>query len=186
MRNLSVFNNVSLDGFFTGPKGELDWAHTKDQDPEWSAFIAENSNSESPLLFGRITYEMMAGYWPTPMAKQNMPELSARMNALPKIVFSRTMTQATWNNTRLIKGDLAKEVRKLKAEPGADMVILGSGSMVSQLAQEGLIDGYQMVLTPVVIGKGRTMFEGLKQNLELKLKKTRSFGNGNIVLWYEP
>jgi dihydrofolate reductase len=108
------------------------------------------------------------------------------MNKMPKIVFSRTMDKASWSNTRLVKGDPAAEVRTMKKEAGSDMVILGSGSIVSQLAQEGLIDEYQIAVVPVVLGKGRTMFDDVKEKLNLKLTKTRAFGNGNVVLWYEP
>ena len=108
------------------------------------------------------------------------------MNNLPKVVFSRTLDKASWNNTKLVKGDLAAEIRKMKKEPGEDMAILGSGSIVSQLAQEGVIDEYQVVVNPVVLGKGRTMFDGIKEKLTLKLTKTRTFGNGNVLLTYAP
>jgi len=96
------------------------------------------------------------------------------------------LDKASWNNTKLVKGDLAAEIRRMKKEPGEDLVILGSGSIVSQLAQEGLIDAYQVVVNPIVLGKGRTMFEGIKDRLNLKLTKTRTFGNGNVFLSYEP
>jgi len=101
-------------------------------------------------------------------------------------VFSRTMDKASWNNTKLVKGDLAAEVRMLKQESGVGMVILGSGSIVSQLAQAGLIDSYQFVVNPIILGKGRTMFDGVKDKLNLKLTKTRAFGNGNVFVSYEP
>lgn len=104
---------------------------------------------------------------------------------MPKVVFSRTLDQVSWNNTKLVKGDLPGEVRKMKEEPGDGMVILGSGSIVSQLTQQGLIDEYQVVVNPIVLGKGRTMFEGVKEKLTLRLTKTRAFGNGNVFLCYE-
>jgi dihydrofolate reductase len=128
----------------------------------------------------------MASYWPTPLAKQNMPAVAEGMNRMPKTVFSRTLDKVTWNNTKLLKGDLATEVRKLKNEPGPDIVILGSGSIVSQLAQEGLIDEFQIVVNPIILGKGRTMFDGVKETVTLKLVKSRVFGNGNVVQDYEP
>ena len=127
---------------------------------------------------------MMASFWPTPEAKKAYPIVADRMNALPKIVFSRTLDKVSWNNTGLLKGDLAGEVRKLKNQPGESMVILGSGSIVSQLAPAGLIDEYQFVVVPVALGKGRTMFEGIKEKQSLKLTGTRSFGNGNVFLTY--
>ena len=186
MRKLGVFNNVTLDGYFTDKNNDMSWAHKDPGDAEWNAFTAENASGEGMLLFGRITYDLMAGFWPTPLAAQLMPEVAEGMNSMPKIVFSRTMDKATWKNTTLVKDDLSAAVRKLKNHPGPDMVILGSGSIVSQLAREGLIDEYQFVVTPVVLGGGRTMFEGLKEKLNLKLTKTRIFGNGNILLCYEP
>ena len=184
MRKLAAFNQVSLDGYFVGANGDISWAHR--HDAEFKAFVAENAKGGGLLVFGRMTYELMASYWPTPVAIENDPLVAERMNHLPKLVFSRTLDKASWNNTTLVKGDLATEIRKVKNEPGSDMTILGSGSIVSQLAQEGLIDEYQLVVIPVVLGKGRTMFEGITEKLTLKLAKTRTFGNGNVLLCYEP
>jgi dihydrofolate reductase len=184
MRKLAVFNNVTLDGYFVTMNGDMSWAHK--QDAEWNAFVQANASGGGELLFGRITYEMMASYWPTPHAIKNFPVVAEGMNNLPKAVFSRTLDRASWSNTKLVKGDLAAEVRKMKKQPGKDMVILGSGSIVSQLAQEGLIDEYQVAVNPIVLGKGRTMFDGVKDKLTLKLTKTRPFANGSVVLCYEP
>jgi dihydrofolate reductase len=128
----------------------------------------------------------MASYWPTPQAMQNDPVVAERMNNLPKVVFSRTLDKASWNNTRLVKGDMPAAVRKLKQEPGEGMAILGSGSVVSQLAQASLIDEYQIVVNPVVLGEGKTLFAGIKEKLNLKLTRTRTFANGNALLCYEP
>lgn len=183
MRKLVVFNSVTLDGYFTGENGDLSWAHA--QDPEWNAFVAENAKGNGTLLFGRKTYQMMASFWPTPAAAASFPEVAKGMNNLPKVVFSRTLDQASWNNTKLVKGDLAAEVRKLKNEPGDGITILGSGTIVAQLAGKGLIDEYQLVMVPVVLGEGRTMFEGLKGKLPLKLNSTRKFKNGNVLMCYE-
>jgi dihydrofolate reductase len=119
------------------------------------------------------------------MATQNMPTVAEAMNKQPKVVFSRTMNEAKWNNTRLISGDLATEARKLKEESGDDIVIMGSGNLISQLAKLKMIDEYQIALTPVVIGKGKSMFDGVNKT-NLKLTKSRAFGNGTVVLWYEP
>lgn len=186
MRKLVVFNSVTLDGYFSGPGGDISWAHKGDEDAEWNAFVAGNAGAGGMLLFGRITYELMASFWPTADAKKNYPDVAEGMNNLPKVVFSRTLDKASWQGTRLVKGDLAGEVRTMKKEPGPDMVILGSGSIVSQLAQEGLIDEYQAVVNPVVLGKGRTMFDGVKGKLALKLTTTRTFANGNVLLCYAP
>ena len=184
MRKLVVFNHVTLDGYFVDMNGDMSWAHKNDA--EWKTFAEGNAKADGPLLFGRITYELMASYWPTPLASKNDPVLAERMNNLPKVVFSRTLDKASWNNTKLVKGDMAAEIRKMKKEPGEGMAILGSGSIVSQLAQEGLIDEYQIVVNPIVLGKGRTMFDGIKRKLTLKLASTRAFGNGNVFLRYEP
>jgi len=186
MRKLVVFNHVSLDGYFVDANGDMSWAKADHNDPEWGAFVAENASGEGTLLFGRVTYELMTRYWPTPMANKNDPALAERMNKLPKVVFSRTLDKPSWNNTKLVKGDLVSEIRKMKQEPGEGMVILGSGSVVSQLATHRLIDEYQMVMNPVVLGKGRTMFDGVKEKLNLKLAKTRTFRNGNAYLCYQP
>ena len=184
MRKLVVFNMVSLDGFFVDGQGDMSWAHKNDA--EWNAFVNENASGNGVLVFGRITYELMASYWPTPMALQNSPVVAKGMNDMPKIVFSRTLDDASWSNTKLVKGDLAAEMRKLKKEPGPNMVILGSGSIVSQLAQQNLIDEYQIALSPIVLGHGRTMFEGVQEKLNLKLTKSRTFGNGTVFACYQP
>ncbi len=184
MRKLSVFNSVTVDGYFTGTDGDMSWAHN--DDPEWNAFVEENAGGGGVLVFGKITYEMMASFWPTPFALQSYPLVAKQMNDAEKIVFSRTLDSVSWSNTKLLKGDLASEVRKLKAESGDDLVILGSGSIVKQLTDTALIDEYQIVVDPVVLGAGRTMFEGIKNKLKLKQIKTRTFQNGNVLLCYGP
>ncbi|HTL06010.1 MAG TPA: dihydrofolate reductase family protein [Gemmatimonadales bacterium] len=187
MRRLTVFNQITLDGYFTGENGDLSWAHTRDdQDAEWQEFIAGNAKGGGTLVFGRVTYDLMAGYWPTPEAAKQDPVVAKQMNALPKIVFSRSLERADWNNTRVIHGDPAGEIRKLKQEPGKDLVIFGSGKIIAQLAPEGLIDEYQLVVKPVVLGKGRTMFDGVERQLELTRTSERSFKNGRVLLCYQP
>lgn len=189
MARLVVYNSISLDGYFTGPDGDLSWAYEGSDDAEWNAFVAENAQggneSGGRLLFGRVTYEMMASYWPTPAAAEAHPTVADGMNRMPKIVFSRTLKEASWANSRLLSGPLAAEVVRLKNEPG-DMVIFGSGTIVSALASEGLIDEYQIVVCPVALGKGRTMFEAVKASVPLKLARSRTFGNGKVFLSYEP
>jgi len=186
MPKLSVFNHVSLDGYFVDQNGSMMWAKGGNQDSEWNEFVAQNASGEGTLVFGRVTYELMNSYWPTPLAKQHDPAVAERMNQLQKIVFSRTLNQASWNNTKLLKGDPAAEIRKMKKEPGRDMVILGSGRIVAQLAQERLIDEYQFVVNAVILGKGRTMFDGVTDKRDLKLTRSRAFHNGNVFLCYEP
>lgn len=186
MRKLIVFNHVTLDGYFVGLNGNLSWAYAGNDDEEFSAFVAENASGDGQLLFGRVTYDLMASYWPTPIADQHDPIVAKKMNSASKIVFSRTMDQASWNNTKLVKGDLVSEIRKMKNEAGPGMVILGSGTIVAQLASEGLIDEYQMVVDPVALGKGRTMFDGIPAMLTLKLIKSRTFKNGKVYLCFAP
>ena len=186
MRRLSVFNNVSLDGYFTGPDGDLSWAKRNSDDAEWNGFVAGNARGGGCLIFGRVTYELMIRYWPTPIAKQNDPVVAERMNSLPKLVFSRTLSEASWNNTRLVRGGLTEEIRRLKSESGPDMVILGSGRIVSRLAAENLIDEFQLAVNPVILGRGRTMFEGLERPVSLKTTAARHFANGIVFLSYAP
>lgn len=183
MRKVNVFNNVSLDGFFTDAKGDMSWAHK--QDEEWNAFASANASGNGELLFGRVTYNMMAAFWPTPQAAKMLPKVAAGMNAMRKTVFSRTLDTVSWQNTILMKGDLVTEVRRLKQQPGPDIVIMGSGSIVSQLTQARLIDEYQLVLNPIVVGRGRSLFETVVDKVSLTLTKTQSFRNGNVVMWYE-
>jgi len=128
----------------------------------------------------------MASYWPTPQASKNDPVVAEGMNRLLKFVFSRTLDKVSWSNTKLLKGDLATEVRRLKQESRENIAILGSGSLVAQLAPQGLIDEFQVMVNPVILGAGRTMFDGMKDKLAVKLIKTRAFGNGNVLLSYAP
>lgn len=186
MRRLIAFNHITLDGCFVDANNSMSWAKAGNDDPEFAAFVAHNASGGGELVFGRVTYQMMASYWPTPIADQHMPEVAKGMNAAPKIVFSRTLTAATWNNTRLLNGDLAEEVRKLKREPGPDMCILGSGAIIAQLAAVALIDEFQVIMDPVALGAGRSMFAGLPLPLQFHLTKSRVFRNGKIFLAYEP
>jgi dihydrofolate reductase len=186
MQRLVVFNSVSVDGYFVDANSDMSWAKNPKPDAEWDAYVADNASGGGTLLFGRVTYELMASYWPTPAAMKNDPIVAEGMNTLSKVVFSRTLDHASWQNARLVNGDIAAEVRRMKAEPGDGMAILGSGSIVSQLAQAGVIDEYQFVVVPVVLGAGRTLFDGIRGKLALKLIKTRAFTNGNVLLCYEP
>ena len=185
MRRLTVFNNVSVDGYFVDAQGRMDFAYRGSDDPEWNEFVSGNASGEGALLFGRVTYEMMAGFWPTPQATATMPTVAEGMNRMAKYVVSRTMRDASWNNTTVLKGELVSSVRALKQSAGPDVVILGSGSVVAQLAPAGLIDEYQLVVKPVVLGAGRTMFDGLPAPVSLAPTRTRAFANGSILLCYE-
>jgi dihydrofolate reductase len=141
--------------------------------------------SGSTPLFGRKTYELMKSYWPTDEAKRRMPEVAAGMEAMEKVVFSRSLNEPGWKNARIVKGDVANEVKKLKDGTGNPMLIMGSGSIVSLLTKERLIDSYTMVIWPIVLGAGRTMFEGVEGIVDLKKVDEKTFANGNIVATYE-
>jgi dihydrofolate reductase len=186
MRTLTVFNNVSLDGDFTDAKSDMSWAHRAPDDHEWNTFVNGNAEGGDTLLFGRVTYDMMASWWPTPMAAQMMPVVAARMIAMRKIVVTHATTPLSWENSTRLEGDLVDGVRALKAEDGGGIAIMGSGSIVAPLMQAGLIDTVQVVVTPVLLGSGRTMFDGLSGNLRLTLTQSRTFANGNVFLSYAP
>lgn len=183
MRKIISFNMVTLDGFFEGPNREIDWHNV---DGEFNEFAIQQTGAFEVLLFGRVTYQMMASYWPTPQAIKNDPIVAGIMNRLPKIVFSKTLDKAEWNNTRLIKDHIAEEILKLKQQPGKDMAVFGSANLLSALMQMDLIDEHRLMVNPVVLGKGHPLFKSTKDILRLKLIQTRTFGNGNVLLCYQP
>ncbi len=183
MRKIFVSEMVSVDGFFAGPKGEIDWHNV---DAEFNEYAIDMLDSVDLLMFGRVTYELMAGYWPGPEATRDDPRVAARMNALPKLVFSRTLDRAAWANTGLAPDILAGEILEMKKRAGKDMAIFGSGTVVSRFAQLGLIDEYRLLVNPVVLGSGKPLIRGLGQRLHLHLLRSRTFGNGNVLLCYAP
>ncbi|OPY47045.1 MAG: hypothetical protein A4E47_00379 [Methanosaeta sp. PtaU1.Bin028] len=127
----------------------------------------------------------MAGYWQSAEAISSDPIVAERMNNLPKIVFSRRLDRAQWQNTRLVKGDVENVVKRIKSQPGKDMAILGSGSIVSAFAAAGLIDEYSIIVNPVVLGAGRSIFQGIRDRLHLRLLRTRTFdSSGSVLLHY--
>ena len=178
MRKLIVSNLMSLDGFFEGLNHELDWFV---RDEEFFAYAREMLRAVDTIIFGRVTYQHMAAYWPS-AAKD---EIADAMNHLPKIVFSKTLDKAEWNNSRLVKADAAEEISKLKQQPGKDMVILGSAMLASALLQKGLIDEYRVILTPILIGAGYPLFKGIHSRIRLKLTRTKLLSSGVAVLYYQ-
>jgi dihydrofolate reductase len=179
MRKLIVWNMVTLDGYFEGPKPwEIDW-HDDAWGEELKRFSLDQLQEVGALLFGRKTYEGMAGYWPT--AKGETAEL---MNSLPKAVFSHTLETAEWSNTRLVKGSAEEEVARLKQEPGKDLFIFGSADLTGSLAQQGLIDEYRIGLNPLVLGGGTPMFKPSAERLRLKLLEARPLQSGVVLLRY--
>ncbi|AFY00025.1 dihydrofolate reductase family protein [Bdellovibrio bacteriovorus] len=186
MRTITVFNSVSMDGYFADKNSDMSWAHNQEQDDEFTAFVAGNAKGGGALLFGRKTFEMMASFWPTSAAKEAMPEIAEGMNRMKKYVVSRSLNEVTWENSELIKGDLISEIKKLKKQNGPDIAILGSGNLVAQLAEANLVDEYSVVVLPLILGSGRSQFDGLKSRRDLKLVECRSFKNGNVFLRYRP
>jgi dihydrofolate reductase len=188
MRKITAFENTSLDGYFAGPNGEIDWfvasSHAGNQTEE-DEFAIDSIKSTDTLLFGRVTYELMASYWPTADAMKNNPTLAERMNNLHKIVFSRTLDKVEWQNTRLLKDNIEEEIQEMKNQPEKNMAIRGSGSIVSMLAQRGLFDEYSIMVNPVILGGGRSIFQGIKDRLHLERLETRTFKSRNVLLHYQ-
>jgi len=182
-RKLIVFNMLTLDGYFEGPHQDIDW-HTTDE--EFNDFAVAQLRTIGAILFGRVTYTGMASYWPTEMAMATDPEVAGLMNSLPKVVFSKTLTTADWTNTTLLTGDLAQEVARLKQQPGQDLIILGSGTLVANMEALGLIDEYRVIINPVVLGAGTPLFRPERAPLRLKLLNSRVFKSGNVLLCYQP
>jgi dihydrofolate reductase len=182
MRQVIIFNMVTLDGFFDGPGRDIGWHNV---DAEFNEFAIAQLDTVGGLLFGRVTYEGMASYWPTPVAIQNDPEVAGKMNRVPKYVFSKTLDKADWQNTTLIKGDAAGEVAKLKQQPGQDLFIFGSAEFAAHLLAMGLIDELRVMVNPILLGSGTPLFRGLHQRIPLKLLAAQPFRSGNVLLRYK-
>jgi dihydrofolate reductase len=183
MKKIFAFIMTTLDGYYEGPDQEFDfWV----VDEEFNRFAVEQLNEAGTLLFGRVTYEGMAAYWPTPAAEQDDPRVAARMNGLSKIVVSRTLAKAEWANTRLIGDDVGEQLPKLKRQPGKDIAILGSSELTVSLLKIGLVDEVRLMVNPVVLGAGTSVFRTADERISLKLLKTRPFDSGNVLLYYQP
>ncbi|MFA5105341.1 MAG: dihydrofolate reductase family protein [Candidatus Micrarchaeia archaeon] len=183
MRKVIFQMMVSLDGYFEGPNHELDW-HGPVVDAEYNEYAAEFLDSIDTLVFGRVTYQLMAGYWPSKEALKDDPVIAAKMNSLKKVVFSRTLDNAEWENSRLAKDNPAAEVWKLKNLPGKDIAIFGSSDLSLELIDAGLIDEYRIMVNPIVLGAGKPLFRGIKKRLGLELFKTRIMKSGLAILYY--
>ena len=181
MRKLIMWNLVTLDGFFEGQKSwEIDW-HEFVWGEELEQLSIEQSRSADMLLFGRVSYQGMAGYW-----SSETGEIADFMNIIPKIVFSRTLEKAEWKNTRLVKEHAEQEVATLKQQPGKDLFIFGSANLSSTLMQHGLIDEYRLGLTPVVLGGGNPLFKASPRRMKMKLLEARPLKSGCVILRYQP
>ena len=182
MRKMFSFMMTSADGYHADPGQALDW-HNVDQ--EFSQFALAQLREAGTLVFGRVTYELMAAFWPTPAGEESDPDVAKAMNTAPKIVISRTLPQATWAGTQIISNHAEEELAKLKQQPGKDIVIQGSSTLTAGLLQTGLLDELRIMVNPVILGQGRSLFAGAGKT-SLKLLKTRQFTSGNVLLYYQP
>ena len=185
MRKIIVYNLVTVDGYFAGPNGEIDW-HNYDE--EMSAHSTEQMKTLGTLIFGETTYELMAGYWPTPEGIKSEPVVAEILNTIPKIVFSKTMQDVkdgpVWKNVRVFHEINSEEIIKLKKQEGKDIAIFGSGTIVQQLTNLGLIDEYRLVVNPLILGSGKLLFKDINNKINLELLSTKTFKNGNVLLTY--
>jgi dihydrofolate reductase len=186
MRKVFLFNLMSIDGYFADKDGGLEWHNVDD---EFNEFAVEQMSQTGDIIFGRKTYEMMYAYWPGALDDSTISgedkKVAQFMNDRPKLVVSRTLDKVDWNNTTLVKDSVPEAIRKLKEQPGKDIIILGSANLASSLIPEGLIDEFHILLNPVVLGEGKPLFLN-KDKLNLKLVSNRTFQSGNVLLCYEP
>ena len=178
MRKIFWQMMTSLDGYMEGPNQDLSW-HMVDDD--FQGYVNEMLASIGGIILGRVTYEFFAQYWPTAAE----PE-TRMMNELPKYVFSRTLDRVTWNNSRLVKGEMEDEVIKLKQQPGKDLAMFGSANLASSFIRLGLIDEYRMFIAPVVLGDGGPTFKFIDKRFNLKLAGARPLASGVVILSYTP
>lgn len=187
MRKVIVTTWVTLDGFIAGPNGEMNWVMV---DEEMGKYEGGLVSAADTLLLGRVTYQSFAGAWPkvpeNPSASEGEKEYAGKLNAMRKVVFSKTLEKAEWNNSSLAKAVIPEEIEKMKHEPGKDMVIYGSASIVQALTNLGLIDEYQLLVHPVVLGSGKPLFQNIMDRMKLKLVKTKMFNSGVVGLYYQP
>jgi dihydrofolate reductase len=174
---------VTLDGYYEGPNGEFDWPNVDD---EFNEFAISQMNDIDTLLFGRATYEVMAGFWPTPAAIEGDPVIAGRMNAISKIVFSSTLDTADWQNTRLVKDGVAETIAELKQQPGGDLAFFGSPTLTASLIEQGLVDELRVMVHPILLGAGKPLFSALSRRVPVELQRTTVFHSGNVMLVYRP
>ena len=183
MRKLIMWNMVTLDGFFEGPKPwDIDW-HELVWGEELEQMSIEQTGSADLLLFGRRTYQGMAQYWPTAAGEGEVADI---MNSISKIVFSRTLDKADWSNTRLVNSDAEEEVGRLKKQAGKDILVFGSADLSASLTQAGLFDEYRLGVVPVLLGGGNPLFKPAPVRLKMKLLEARPLKTGGVILRYEP
>lgn len=179
MGKLNSFTFITLDGYYKNTMNNTSWHQHSE---EAAQFSEESLASGNTLLFGRKTYEMMAGFWPTPMANASFPKVAERMNLANKLVVSNSLTQTNWNNTQLLPNDWLAEIKKLKEN--TNITLLGSGSILKQLAEAQLIDEFQFLIDPVVIGNGFSIFKDTMDPIHFSLLDSKIFRDGSILITY--
>lgn len=179
MRKVIMWDMVSVDGFFEAPGHDISWFVFED---ELAAYIGETQREGDTLLFGRVTYEMMASYWPAAEGG----DIATFMNGVEKYVFSRSLTRADWHNTTLVSGDAVAEVERLKALDGGTIFIFGSADFAAGLVERGLVDEYRLGINPVLLGGGVPLFKSLPKRTTLKLTHARPLKSGVVILHYQP
>jgi dihydrofolate reductase len=188
MRKLVLFLHASLDGFVEGPNGAMDIGWIS-YDGDLEKYAKEILSTADTVIWGRGTYQLMHGYWPSvpsnPSASQHERNHAEWIDKTAKIVFSTTLDKVEWNNSRLVKEDVEEEIKNLKQQPGKDMVILGSPRIAHHLMQLDLIDEYKITVSPILIGSGLPLFQGLKEKVNLKLIENKTFDSGAIGLVYQ-
>jgi dihydrofolate reductase len=184
MRKIILMMSVSVDGFIEGPNREIDW-HMVDE--ELHRHFNEQAGAMGGFLSGRVTHELMAGFWPTadqdPSSTEPMVEFSRIWRDTPKIVFSKTLERADWNTT-IVRDVVPEDIRNLKAQPGGDLS-LGGADLAAAFMRHDLIDEYRIYVHPVVIGRGKPLFQPSDTRTMLRLAETRTFGNGVVLLHYQ-
>ncbi|MDG7011419.1 MAG: dihydrofolate reductase family protein [Nitrososphaerota archaeon] len=185
MRKVILDTIISLDGYYTSPKGEIDWFDFDQDEIEWSKEILRRVDT---MLYGRVTYQDFSGFWPkaSPSPGGFDAEIIGQLNGTMKIVFSRTLADTPWKPAKLVREDPVATVAKLKQEPGKDMVVVGSGTLVSALVRGGLVDEYRIRVRPIILGAGRPLFSDPDARHPLKLVSARPFQNGVLALHYDP
>ncbi len=189
MRKIIVTMWVTLDGFIAGPNNELDFVGER-YDVAMGKYEYDLLSAADTVLLGRVTYESFAGAWPyvpdKPDADPGEVAYAQQLNAMRKIVFSRTLPRVEWNNSTLVREIVPEEIEQLKQEQGRDMLIYGSASVVQALTNYGLIDEYQLLVHPVLLGDGKPLFKNIKEKVTLKLVNTEARPSGVVVLTYQP
>lgn len=173
---------VTNDGYFEGPGHDLSWHNVDD---EFVDFAVRQLDESDTLVMGRKTYELMSSFWPSAQAKHEDPATADRMNGYRKLVFSRTVRESTWNNTTFSDNPL-QAIAELKKQPGKDIAVLASSNLSLTLLREHLLDELRLMINPIVLGEGTTLFAGIKNPLRLSLKSSRTFTSGNELLVYSP